>query len=252
LLQSRRRALCFNIASYIFGHTRVDPGYQRVDHIKKVASLDACLFFSEHQVYFTCRTTSVSETVREGPNVSPLAAALNTARLGEQLFSKVTKILSVSTDAVDDRLSFTQRNLSRQTDALDTFRGILTRSSFLTFWGISFQPHSGWKDPNVGTGLSLSWTPYSDFRSYGSSAAPAEHRHARRAKYPTWCWTSVQGEIHHDETAGGLLRYGPKIEGLDDDSSVAAPVVRFSLAAGYWQVKSFQDVVQCHRIKCYS
>lgn len=154
-----------------------------------------CLFFTEHQVYIVCRETTGSEAV---PSKSPscwTSSLLNSSRLDAALFGSCD---SIADGVWRDRLVFSQRTLTYQSDILDAFRGILNRSQFFTFWGVPITPPKAAMNPHTGLALGLlwsrrpAWTITSPLKSAEKSAC------IRRQNFPTWSWTSVTGEVFND------------------------------------------------------
>jgi hypothetical protein len=102
-----------------------------------------------------------------------------------------------------DRLEFTKRNLTRKEDILNAFRGILQKSSFITFWGVPVIRQNSNIDPNTGFALGHlwikrpHWTIPSHIRGQGTVVS------ARRDGFPTWSWTSLIADIYQDN-------YGPQ------------------------------------------
>ena len=166
-----------------------------------------CLFFSHYQVYLVCQNSTWSEAVPYDPNVNWIAKLLNSQKLGGTLFGE-----DIHDGWWRDRLEYTKRDLSRQTDALDAFRGILRRSSFITLWGVPIVPELSDIDPNVGFALGLLWTKRPSWglrrnvRRWGSSDS------YRRSDFPTWSWTSLHADICQAQS-GLRSKYGKYLGG---------------------------------------
>ena len=96
-----------------------------------------CLFFTEHQVYIVCRETTGSEAVPSESRSCWISSLLNSSRLDGTLFGPRT---SIANGFWRDKLAFSQRTLTYESDILDAFRGILSRSPFVTFWGVPITP----------------------------------------------------------------------------------------------------------------
>lgn len=169
-----------------------------------------CLFFSEYQVYFVCKEDTWSEAVRFGPSRSHLTRLLNSHSLGATLFGYSS---TAPPGYFYDRLQYSKRNLSFERDILDGFRGVLQRSSFVTYWGIPITlPNSG-IDPNVGLALGFLWMRRPR-RSISPHLRTAQRKQiSRRHGFPTWSWTSLVAEIHQD-THGLQSKYGQYLAGL--------------------------------------
>lgn len=67
-------------------------------------------------------TNNVNESVRLRPTESSIAMVPNSARFNEDLFRDYN---SIASGVCQDRFTFSRRALTYQSDALDTFRGIL-------------------------------------------------------------------------------------------------------------------------------
>lgn len=154
-----------------------------------------CLFFTEHQVYIVCRETTGSEAI---PSKTPscwMSSLLNSSRLDAALFGSRDHIA----DGVwRDRLVFSQRTLTYQSDILDAFWGILNRSQFVTFWGVPITPPKAAMDPHTGFALGLLWTRRPEWAIASHLKSAEKSAWIRRKNFPTWSWTSVTGEIFND------------------------------------------------------
>jgi hypothetical protein len=155
-----------------------------------------CLFFSEFQVYIVCQQSTWSEAVPFDPSSDSLAELLNSSRLNGALFGADA---AISNGLFHDRLEYSKRNLTYETDILNAFRGILHRSSFVTFWGIPVIPSNSDVDPNVGFALGFlwikrpKWTTSRHIRTTYRAIAST-----RRRGFPTWSWISLLAEIYQD------------------------------------------------------
>jgi hypothetical protein len=96
-----------------------------------------CLFFTEHQVYVTCLETTASEAVPSESQRCWISWLLNRSRLDDTLFMPRT---SIAEGFYSDRLAYSQRLLTHGSDILNAFRGILSHSGLVTFWGIPITP----------------------------------------------------------------------------------------------------------------
>ncbi|KAL9071471.1 MAG: hypothetical protein Q9161_004188 [Pseudevernia consocians] len=95
-----------------------------------------------------------------------------------------------------DRLEYSKRNLSRATDELDPSRGILRRSSFVTFWGVPIVPETSDINPNVGFALGLLWTPRPSCQWASPLITRQNLSRSRRPGFPTWSWTSLHADVY--------------------------------------------------------
>ena len=137
-----------------------------------------CLFFTNVQVYFVCRGMTCSESIERGPRL-PMANTKNTNKtLRGNLFGRSRALAltqySQLRQLADHITEYSSRELTYQEDALNAFRGLLTRSPFPTYYGIpiaatdhSEDMHSEetWNagfaeaDWNIGFARGLYWTP---------------------------------------------------------------------------------------------
>jgi hypothetical protein len=157
-----------------------------------------CLFFTDHQVYGVCPQTTWSEAIPFGRETGWIAALLNDTRLGATLFEPEASFNLNLPDFVHDRFMYSARALTYESDALNAFRGILSRSPFVTLWGVPVIGRHSKMDPSLGLALGLSWArrPTWTLPRHVSSSERAEH--VRRPGFPTWSWTSVTGEIFNE------------------------------------------------------
>ena len=153
-----------------------------------------CLFFTEHQAYIVCRETTGSEAVPSKARSCWTSFLLNSSRLDAELFGPHA---FVPEGFWRDRLVFSQRNLTYESDILNAFRGILNRSPLITLWGVPITPPKAAMDSHTGFALGLLWATRPDW-THSSYLKPVERRaRVRRVNFPTWSWTSVTGEIHN-------------------------------------------------------
>jgi Heterokaryon incompatibility protein (HET) len=113
-----------------------------------------CFFFTQYQVYFVYRESTRSEAVPSDSKSRWISSLLNSIKLDANLLGRDD---SVPEGLVRDRLMFSQRRLTYERDVLDAFRGILARSAFITFWGVSVIPTGSQMDPCLGLALGLLW-----------------------------------------------------------------------------------------------
>ena len=185
-----------------------------------------CLFFSEHQVYFVCNQCTWSEAVPFEPSRNHLTRLLNSQRLDAVLFGSNS---SVATGYFYDRLEYSKRSLSFEKDILDGFRGILQRSSFITFWGLPISLQNSGVDPNVGLALGLLWMRRPGWATPPHIQTASRKRSSRRLGFPTWSWTSLIADIYQDNY-GPQSIYGQYINGLAVDFPQNEARTRFWLS----------------------
>ncbi|KAK4176787.1 HET-domain-containing protein [Triangularia setosa] len=146
-----------------------------------------CLFFTENQVYHVCKKTTRSEVIAQEGDSCWISFGLNAAGLNAALYAGEN---TMSTDFIHDRFAFSKRQLTKESDILDAFRGILNRSPFVTFWGLPIKLRN------------------SKLNAHAEQDKDAPQR--RRPGFPSWIWTSVVGEIFnlgrgHQSVLGSYL-----------------------------------------------
>ena len=145
-----------------------------------------CLVFAEDKVYFICRSGSTSEDT----NHSPLSSLPYQARRGidprRLQLGGTGRAGQLGTLFERHLRAYCDRKLTDESDALDAFRGILSRSGLETYWGVpTFQAIDDPKNLNsveIGFAHGLAWVN-----------EPHDFRVRRRIdKFPTWSWTSCR------------------------------------------------------------
>jgi len=156
-----------------------------------------CLFFTRYQLYFVCRMMSCSEAVPQTDERTREYSLVNHRTLDNVLFEQ--DVDNEDSDSLfPDRLQFSQRSLTYESDILNAFRGILSHSRFVTFWGVTINPRKAKLNAHTGFALGLLWRAEGWSRSVHLKAAVKEAPRARRPGFPTWSWTSVTGAISHE------------------------------------------------------
>ena len=171
-----------------------------------------CLFFADLQVYFVCLHTTRSEAVPAEKDSCWIAKLLNSAYLESGLFELPSFVVG---NLYRDRLVFTQRTLSYESDILDAFRGVLHDTSFISLWGVTVIPKNSTMDPCIGLSMGLLWIRLPSWgRSRHLDTLPEPTRR-RRPNFPTWSWTSVTGHISN-EGYGDQSAFGKYLNASDD------------------------------------
>ena len=174
------------------------------------------LFFTEWQVYFACAAMTCSESLLPGIEYAEdqtlgsggaLHPDILDGRLeGLILTGRVRNIKPI--ERLSDHLrAFTKRRLSREDDILNTFRGILSRSSFRTFYGIPVQVSFPTNISDLLTTQEvpgvflwgLLWEPIPKIQTEGGGYL-SRHRWAceslsRRSGFPSWSWAGWKGQV---------------------------------------------------------
>ncbi len=185
-----------------------------------------CLFFSESQVYFVCNQDTWSEAVPFGPSRSSLTRLLNSQPLDAALFGSNT---SIPAGYFYDRLEYSKRNLSYDSDILDGFRGVLRRSSFAIYWGIPFTLRNSSVDANIGLALGLLWMRRPQWTISSHIQTAWRRRSSRRPGFPTWSWASLVADIYQDNY-GPQSKYGQYVSGRAVDFPQNEARVQFWLS----------------------
>ena len=154
-----------------------------------------CIVFTAEQMFFVCRQESMCESIDyrvpqskssqfQEPK-SPLHTILGIPRRRDGEVQKPMLSHYIH--------EYTKRNLSREEDVLNAFRGILARCPHQSYWGL---PIYATRDPKVGADIcfchGLLWYAYLD-KTYltSTSAFP------KRAGFPTWSWASSRGIVSY-------------------------------------------------------
>ena len=197
-----------------------------------------CLFFSTYQVYCVCRESTWSEAVPYSPCSSTLTELLNSSRLGGALFGGDTGMLS---GLFRDRLEYTKRTLTYEQDVLNAFRGILRRSSFVTFWGVPIVFQHSNVDPHIGFALGQLWIKRPHWMTRPHLRTSNTERSARRRDFPTWSWTSIIADVYQDYYGPQSL-YGRYLNGVAVNFPQNEAQIRFWLCLGASQT-SLHDAI---------
>lgn len=149
-----------------------------------------CLFFTDEQVFFACRTTTQCESVVHSPVKSSDGS---TEKLGPNLISNQRWRRSSSPNSnrpiIHAHLQeYTRRELTYESDGLNAFKGILANQMYPSYFGVTLiRSQTGNSDLQLCQGLL--WTP-------------SQPRTARRCKmFPSWSWASISGPISYDYTS---------------------------------------------------
>lgn len=165
-----------------------------------------CIFFTDTRVWFACWTATYCESLARVPRIDEdLNTQCTIKTLFESMEPKIKRrYVNYCTDYQGratslNRLThwintYTARVLSYDSDALNAFRGILSRSSLFSFWGVPLMPREG---RELGQNVSdcddeearahsafmrgLAWTALDGFSA------------KRRVGMPTWSWVSLAG-----------------------------------------------------------
>lgn len=142
-----------------------------------------CLFFTEKQVVLACRRSVYYEDLSYSDSITSVSPLL-----------KPNENLSV-TDLEIHIARYMKRSLTYQHDALNAFKGILSRCSFHSYWGvplITSQKEPSDETTSVSTSaflLGLGWQV-----SRGTGQPSGTVQISRYNTMPSWSWVSLTSE----------------------------------------------------------
>jgi len=161
-----------------------------------------CLFFTNIQVYFVCGGMTCCEAVHgraTGDNNSESSKAESV--LSADIFGDTQPGPELRKFA-DHVKHYTCRDLTFDSDVLDAFRGILSKSKFPNYYGIPIAPRDdppntamSTKDLNMGFARGLYWLPKKTSRWRFVSLS-------RRERFPSWSWVGWKGSIQYSGKDG--------------------------------------------------
>jgi len=208
-----------------------------------------CLFFTECQIYFVCLETTGSEAVPSDSTSNLISSLLNSTCLGPALFGSTKSLLK---EFCLDRLVFTQRQLTYESDVLDAFRGILNRSKVMSFWGVPITPPKAAMDAHTGFSLGLLWTRKPKRATSNHLKSPKDPPRVRRIGFPSWSWMSVTGEIFNENGPGSSANsvrsketsvFDKYLAGDESVSKMSGAFIRFHVQTdGQWE--PLHDAIQ--------
>ena len=194
------------------------------------------LVFTPQKVYFQCHHGSACEDVYSSLDVGPLKVTAHYQEIFQPL-------LSNTKDWVFPKHlnQYTGRNLTKGSDILDAFRGILNRSKDQSYWGV----------PLIGNGDLDPADPQRAHRAFALGLCWAHTYQSgdsgifsRRPGFPSWSWTGWHGRKDYrlacvmvpsvlfglNPTFGitsdirfWIISEPPKAEGSLSDACAAAP-----------------------------
>lgn len=163
-----------------------------------------CLFFTNIQVYFVCAKMTCCEAVISGIDDMTLRSPSKSKVLNSKIFNKITPITGM--DYLSNHITqYSSRNLSFDSDALDAFRGVLSRANFYSYYGIPIGPttmrgpgpfaYSTAKEVNAGFTEGLFWLPVRTHDESISFYMDVFNFVSRRSEFPSWSWTGWKGPV---------------------------------------------------------
>jgi len=170
-----------------------------------------CLFFTTTQVYFVCPTTDFCEAIINNVGSAPESRratgqrTVDTTLEPRRFLPLHTSFYDPSTQGSPLRTlaehitEYSRRILTYETDILDSFLGLLSRSQFLTYYGIpvALFTHpfpSEWMNAkyfNMAFARGLFWTPGDKGLQDGRRSI------CRRDGFPSWSWIGWKGHVQY-------------------------------------------------------
>jgi len=167
--------------------------------------LQAVFYFTEHQIYFQCRSSTRSEDL------------LNEYFDSSAAYSPLEREIWATNNAYGPIFNiyeglvkmYTRWKLSYQSDILNAFTGIM----------LAMQERFGWRFlsalPVSSLDLALLLRPMAS--SYPRFPSTNDREKPSLGPFPSWCWTTTVGEIYWDpwrvaEYAGNAITLRPEIE----------------------------------------
>lgn len=146
-----------------------------------------CLFFSEHQVFFQCRSSYCTEDSHGDQTRHDWGNGFTNPFV--QNVTKSDDAYSPAFNVYNNLVkSYAGRQLTYHSDSLNAFQGILSLFSASHGWHfISALPENVFD-------LSLLWTPM--FTAYLRPRDPSVRPSNTVCRTPTWCWTSWTGYVY--------------------------------------------------------
>ena len=99
-----------------------------------------CLFFTDRQVYFACTNMSCSEADGDARGTCYPASHRIPMDLGKRIFHCEHQPAEDITSLFVQITEYSGRSLTYPEDILDALRGLLRRSQFYTYYGVSIVP----------------------------------------------------------------------------------------------------------------
>ena len=163
-----------------------------------------CIFFTDHQVYLTCRCSSSCEAIRFAPGTRDVRESAT--RLRADIFDVELKTAGKRRaglwDFFDHLYHYKHRSLSYENDSLNAFQGILAKFSYTTVYGIPIAPLI--KDQKLdelelahafARGLWWFERPLGDEIPTFARHPPEIYQYVRQPLFPSWSWAGWAGKI---------------------------------------------------------
>lgn len=173
------------------------------------------IFFTEYQVYVHCAGSGrlgwcESYEIEEGspPRENTTTYNIHPAYLFRGLVARIYDYIPMGIN--DHMAEYSKRDLSFETDILNAFSGILSRSNLYNYYGLPFAAIRN-KNPLSGADNfieALTW-------AMGRGTFFLTHRHG----FPSWSWAGWKGVVRCDTTA-----MGPDSE-FEDEGRVCDAIV---------------------------
>ena len=154
-----------------------------------------CLVFTDDQVHFICGRGTTCEGVQE-PVLSELP--LDKRRcLDPRILNRDTRL--DAPEFVRHISGYSNRALSYDSDGLNAFRGILSRSQTSTYWGVPIFKFDSAPGSAIVNAQHRTSDPLPEGFSVGLGWCAWSQSNARSHELPSWSWVSCrEGEISYD------------------------------------------------------
>ncbi|KAH7087036.1 heterokaryon incompatibility protein-domain-containing protein [Paraphoma chrysanthemicola] len=199
-----------------------------------------CLYFTDYQVYYTCRDMTCREAfTSHQPLTHPKGSPRDRAgMMSPQIFRYEYQRTHEDrdTDFMDHVREYTSRNFTHEEDILDAFRGLLSRVKFFTFFGIPIMSTRLLTDISVNSAFAqgLWWCPLIKLMQ---RPTPLRRRH----QFPSWSWAGWKGAVEYKN------RY-PVAVSADNEGFVNVDAskthVRFWILDAQKNISTITEVIQ--------
>ncbi|KAF2819457.1 HET-domain-containing protein [Ophiobolus disseminans] len=151
-----------------------------------------CIFFTERQIYFVCRAMHCCEALvvwSQAVLATSQTAVMSAALFHDEQIEYSRSEVQAFTDHIAE---FSRRTLTFEDDVLNAFRGLLSRASFHTLYGIPVINYGIKTDFNIGFAAGLWWQP-TLLRGHHRPFVPLK----RRSCFPSWTWAGWKGCVYY-------------------------------------------------------
>lgn len=156
-----------------------------------------CIFFSEGEVHFVCRDSARNELIPHLKTSDTLEknALLIRAELSYHRWGEFQRCV----------FDYSGRAFTYPSDRMDAFRGIITRSSAASWWGMVLESDKKGICNDLALSAALSWQIYRGYE--GVDEKVMINSPLRNKCFPSWSWTSINRTIYWDELTQLSFQY---------------------------------------------